>query len=344
MKEKLENNLQIAKEKVEEIAESTGKGLKEGGKVAGEKIKIGTKFVGRKLKEGQVLAKDFTEERKLDIELRTLRPVFKDDLMLPTSIPDNADLLSKPKSYKMIFIVNKDKKRQDSLVCEGSIGHVDVVKGMRILNIYPDYVDGLGYSFFPHKTHTVYYADPYKEYSYISLDEYFDYFQKAQVNELETVAHKLGAKRVKISFKERKKTFVAAKADVNINGKGKLFGKKPNIQADFHHEHEADEYTNVEIAADVKFSGHETPTEPCLVYFKGVSDIEKLITMRMDNSSNKIMSKDYKFQCSKRSGISHQEAVQIDAALGALKSGGNASLTSEVEKEARTDLEYSIEF
>ncbi len=33
-------------------------------------------------------------------------------------------------------ITEKDKKHQESRICDGSIGHIEVVDGLKVLNIY----------------------------------------------------------------------------------------------------------------------------------------------------------------------------------------------------------------
>lgn len=150
------------------------------------------------------------------------------------------------------------------------------------------------------------------------------------------VAQDLGAKRVQIKFKEHKKTFVIKNARAE--------GKVEKNKASGSYEKADSEYSSIEIAADLKFSGHDTPTKPNLVYFKNEGDIEKLVQMRMGSKNNKIESKTYKFQCNRSLGIKEKEAAQIDAVLYQLKCSGTASISSEVQRESRTDLEYSIEF
>ena len=106
----------------------------------------------------------------------------------------------------------------------------------------------------------------------------------------------------------------------------------------------SNELSSIEVAADVKFSGHDTPVEPDLLYFKNESDIEKLVQMRTGGNKNKIESKTYKFQCNRTSGIKEKEALQLDAVLNQLKCGVSAFISKETKRENRTELEYTIEF
>lgn len=309
-----EESLRTAKEKAKKIAVTTGQNAK----IVGESL-------GRAI-----------EEAKLEMDRKTLRPVFIEDLHSSTPLEDDAGNPCSKRLPSMICVVEQDKKRNESKVCRGAIGYQTTIKGVEILNIYEDCVNQTGLKFFPTVSKTIYYADPHKTDSYICLDEYFDYLKKARVNELEKVAQDLGAKRVQISFKERKKTFVSqnAHADAKVD--------KHKMSASYNTS--GSEYFSVEIAADIRFSGRDTPVVPNLVYFKNESDIEKLVQMRTSSSDNRIESKSYRFQCSKSSGIEEKEAAQIDVVLSQLKCSGTASISSEAQRESRTDLEYNIEF
>lgn len=307
-------NFQDAKNKVKIFAAMAGQGVKAGGDVISQAI----------------------NDSKIDKDRKHLRPVFKEELLMVASNVSSVSGFHKTRNPSMICIVERDKKRSNNEACFGAIGYRTTVKNMDMLNIYEDCAPQLGLWFYPNITKTIYYADPYQNNFYICLDEYFDYLKKARVNELEMVAQDLGAKKVQITFKEHKKNFVTK----NVHADGKV----DRIKVSGSFEKSDNEYSNVEIAADLKFSGHDTPIEPKLVYFKNESDIEKLIHMRVGSSMNKIESKIYSFQCNKSSGIKEKEAVQIDAILNQLKCGGTASISSEAQRESRTDLEYRIEF
>ena len=121
-------------------------------------------------------------------------------------------------------------------------------------------------------------------------------------------------------------------------------GNRPFTVRPFTYNRTDQTYDGIEIAADVAFSGQEVPVIPTVVYFKSESDIEKLIQMRTGESQNRVQSKTYRFQCSNSSGISEREAGQIDALLRQIKCSGSASISSEAQRESRTDMEYHIEF
>lgn len=301
-----------------------------------EKVKTLANAARQGLKDGGNAISRVVGDAKSELDRKRLRPVFTEKLLSVATNVSSIDEIRSARIPSMICIVERDKKRSGSEACSGAVGYRMTVKGMEILNIYEDSARQLGMWFYPNISKTIYYADLYQNNFYICLDEYFDYLKKARVNELEMVAQDLGAKRVQITFKERKKTFIMknARADVKLE----------KIKASGSYGKADSEYSSIEIAADVKFSGHDTPVEPKLVYFKNESDIEKLVQMRTGSNKNKIESKIYRFQCNKSSGIKEKEAAQIDAVLGQLKCSGTASISSEAQRESRTDLEYSIEF
>ena len=301
-----DEDLQEAKEKAKKLASA-----------AEQSIRTGSDRLGKALSDA-----------KLEMDRKNLRPVFAEELCGSEGRP--------AQNPKIVCIVGRDKRRSESEACNGSVGYRAAVKGMDVLHLYGDCAQQLGLVFYPELSETVYYADPCQSDVYINLDEYFDFLKKARVNELELIAQELGAKRVQITFKERRKTIVAKKAKTQVSA--------AKSEASGTYDQSGSEFSSVEIAADIKFSGHNIPVVPKLVYFKNESDIEKLIQMRTGNSENKIESKTYKFQCSRSSGITEKEAAQIDAVLGQMKCSGTASVSSEAQRESRTELEYRIEF
>ncbi len=298
-----DENLQAAKEKANKLVAAAGDGIK-------NKSEMWNKAIA---------------DSKLDKEWKTLRPVFINELTPIEEIPN------------MVRIVAHDRKRDESAICDGSVGYWEVVKGVDTLCVYEDCAVQLGICFHPSITLGIFYAEPYQEHFFVSLDEYFNYLKKARVNELETIAQKLGAKRVQITFKEQAKNAVKRNMQANANALNKVSASGTFSQAD-------NEYAGIEIAADLVFSGHDHPEVPELVYFKHETDIEKLIEMRTSNGENRIQSKTYKLQCSKSIGIKASEAAKIDAVAGHLKCGASQSFSSEVQRENRTELEYKIEF
>ncbi|MCR4651044.1 MAG: hypothetical protein K5662_04750 [Lachnospiraceae bacterium] len=100
-------------------------------------------------------------------------------------------------------------------------------------------------------------------------------------------------------------------------------------------------YNKVSVGAEMDFMGH-TPEEPTLKYLKGDPNIEALIKMRMSNNApihQKVM-----INLVRSSEMSEKDAAKIDGALSALHFGGNFSVQKAVQKEARTLLEYEIDY
>ncbi|MPM64427.1 hypothetical protein SDC9_111313 [bioreactor metagenome] len=270
------------------------------------------------------------------MDRKYLRPVFSDEMLLSASNVSSMDEIRKVRIPSMICIVKRDKKRSENIVCSGSVGYRMTVKGVDMLYLFEDSVRELGMRFYPAISETIYYLDPYQDNFYICLDDYFDYLKKVRVSELEVVAQDLGAKRVQITFKEHKKAFFTKNARVGTAVK--------KVKTSNSYDNVSNEYSSVEVAADVKFSGQDSPVKPTLVYFKNESDIEKLVQMRTENNKNKIESKTYRLQCNKTAGIKEKDAARIDAVLYQLKCSGTATVSSEAQRESRTELEYSIEF
>lgn len=288
---------------------------------AAQKLKAGANRIGETLNDA-----------KTELDRRVLRPVFKEDLY-PDSFSDS--LLAAAQLPSLICIVGRDKKRTDNAVCVGAIGYWTSVKGAELLNLYEDSVTQLGIQLLPSIAQTFYYLDPYRIGVYVALDSYFAYLKKSRVNELELIAQELGAKSFRITFKEHQKVIVKQTASRSLKvGANQVGGS---------HEQSGSDYSRVEIAAETQFSGQSQPKIPALVYFKNESDIEKLIHMRLDQS-NPIKSKDFCFQCSRTSGMTEKTAAKIDLVLQQMKCSGTATLSSEVQREGRTELEYHIEF
>lgn len=262
------------------------------------------------------------------MDRKSLRPVFKDTLDQTTS-NDHVPL------PELVCIVEHDKKHDESFVCNGSIGYWKTVKGIDILNLYEESAQELGWNFVPSVFQTFYYVDNYKQGTYVSLNHYFDYFKKQRVNELESIAQDLGAKHVKIVFQEHEKFIVKNNSRTNV--------KTGTLESNTSYESSRSDDAKFEIAADIHFFGQDAPKAPTLVYFKCESDIERLVEMRM-KPGNPIKSKDYHFQCSSSAGMSEKVAAKLDGILQQLKCSGTATISSEVQRENRTELNYHIEF
>lgn len=286
----------------------------------------------KKLQAGANYLGETISDAKAGLDRRIFQPVFYEDLT-PTVASD--DRMATAQLPRLVRIVPRGKKNLDKPALQGAIGYWTTIKRVKLLNLYEDSISTLGVQFLPHVEQTFYYMDSYRREVYVSLDSYFTYLKKNRVNELELIAQDLGAKSFRVTFKEQKKVLVkqAAKGKLNAAGLG----------ADHQKQQDSNEEFRVEIAAETQFSGHDAPKAPPLVYFKEESDIEKLIRMRM-NPNNPIKSKDFCFQCSRSVGMSQKTASKIDAVLQQMKCSGTATLSSEVQREERTILEYHIEF
>ena len=302
-----EERIQEAGERAKDLAASAGRTIATGGKMLGKAI----------------------GEAKAELDRKSLRPVFLEDFS--------------PALPALIRIVEEDRRRSESEVCAGAVGYLDDIKGVKLLNLYEGSAHLLGLEFYPGIFQTIYHVNPFQRNLYICLDDYFTYLKKARVSELERIAQDLGAKRVRITFQEHRKTLVGKKGTGNAEAQA-LLDTVADVKGSVTYNRTDQTYDGIEIAADVAFSGQEVPVIPTVVYFKSESDIEKLIQMRTGESQNRVQSKTYRFQCSNSSGISEREAGQIDALLRQIKCSGSASISSEAQRESRTDMEYHIEF
>ena len=323
----------MEKKKVEikTVAANTGKAASE---LFGKAKKTVVKAIDRN-DDGELNLRDVTfvtdqwsekrEQLRQESERKNLSPIFAEDLVAPEFVLP-----------KMIRITEMDKKHLESELCKGSIGHSSVHKDLRIINIYTDKVDEFGLTFYPDRESEIYYVDPSDRNRYIALDDYFNYLKIVRVNELQRIAQDLGAKHFRVTYMEQKKTFSEKK------GQGKATGRGP-MKAETQGEHEGrtEAFSKVEIAAEMDCPGHD-PVEPELVYLKKDPNIQTLIAMRM--ARNSPTHQKVAVSLSNSSGIKVKDAIKIDAALGAMKITGNATVTSEAQSEARRFLEYEIDF
>lgn len=299
----------IADEAAKILAADAKKGVANGAKKAVEVAADGKKAVVEK-----------ATKAKEDFDRKMLCPVFQGDL----NISD----------YPMIRILESDPKHDENPVCDGSIGFESVAKGMKILNLYTRFADQQGLRFYPLVGEDVFYIDPCSEDLFISLDDYFSYSKKARVAELTKIAQTLGAKHIRITLKERRKSFVSQQAKLKANVAKKGAG-------DASHEKSHTEFSNVEVAAETSFIGHD-PERPELKYFANETAIKDLVEMRM--SDNTLQRQTLSFKYNSSSGIKEKNAIQIDAALALMKLKGTASVLNEIQNESWLDFWYEIEF
>ena len=285
--------------------------------------------VGSVVKKGAQEIKERTDEKAWQLELKSLQPIFPTQAEGAVSL-DDADFLMP----KFIRIVERDKKRMESPVCQGSIGYCSDQKGLHVVNIFRDSVESFGLTFYPDCDGEFYYMDPSDRDTYIALDEYFSYLKIARVNELKKLAQDLGAKHFKVTYKEKCVSFSEKKV--------KATGETAIATAEAKHESRQEQYTAIDVVAETTFPGH-APVKPQLKYLQRDKNIQTLIAMRLDEKSP-LLQEHFELEMYNSSGMKLDDAVKIDAVLKGLKYIGNATVASEAKNEARRYLEYDIEF
>lgn len=268
----------------------------------------------------QNLAKTI-EEGKRQWDLNRLKPIFLQDL-------------NGVRYSRLIRIIEREKKF-DIEACKGSIGYWATCKGERWMNIFKDSVDKFGLNFYPNDEVNFYYMDPTDNNSYIVLDEYFDRLKQVRVSELQKIAQDLGAKYFRVTYMKERTTLSKKSA----NGKGSILKNKiGSVQANETEEN----YDRMDVAAEMSFPGHE-PVMPRVRYLKHDPIIQNLIEMRMD-PKGPVGHYTYNIKLSNSSGLKKTEAVKIDMILKSLKMAGNTTVSSEVQNEEKSILEYEINF
>ena len=292
----------------------------------GSATKKMTDDMADKTREGKKLVEEKYEKMKYEYDLKTLRPIFENDL--------SPDLYS---NSTVIRIVNYDKRMEND-VCQGAVGFEEKIRQANALCLYSRYAEKTGINFYPAIKESVYCVNPYNENMYICIDDYFDYIKKAKIAELENVAYSLGAKHIKISFKEKKKTFSLKNSKINIP-------YKDIINVGISHGISKDDLEEIRVETDAIFEGNDIPSEPTLTYFKEESDIVSLIKMRTDTESqNKIKSKTYLFEYCRSQDMQENTAADIDSIVKKLGISANSSVENQVQSSKKMVLEYSIEF
>jgi hypothetical protein len=279
-------------------------------------------------KQGGEQLGSWLDQTKRDMELKSLRPIFEEDLNSPEFA-----------MTKMIRVAQMDKKHAESEVCKGSIGYMSEQKGVTVVNIYSDKADLYGLTYYPDRDSEIYYVDPFDRDRYVALDDYFHYLKVARVNELQRIAQDLGATHFRVTYKEDLRT------EMENHQKGGLKAVHKNLKAneaaEVEHSISEKNSSTIEIAAEMECIGHE-PVEPKLVYFQRDESIKNLIRLRM--SDNPVKHQKFSLYCSHSSGIRVNDAAKIDAALAAMKFSMKASVTSKAQNEERRYFEYEIDF
>lgn len=330
------------KERLDAFAAGAGQGAKkllnkaiqaadqtEDGKFDLEDVAAIAESVGNAVKKGTRELKSRADERSMQLELKALQPIFPTQEAGAASL-DDADFLMP----KLVRIVERDKRRMESPVCQGAIGYGSDQKGLHIVNIFRDCVEAFGLTFYPDSESEFYYMNPSDRGSYIALDEYFSYLKIARVNELKKIAQDLGAKHFKVTYKEKSVSFTERKGSAGV--------KAAKTAGGVEHEFRREQYAAIDVVAEMTFPGH-APVKPRLQYLQRDRNIQTLIAMRMDENSP-LLQEHFELEMRNSSGMKLDDAVKIDAVLKGLKYVGNATVASEVKNEARRYLEYDIEF
>ena len=307
-------------------ATSIGTATKNAAVSVGSATKTTAVSVAGNMKESKEKLEERMEQRKYDNDKKRLCPVYEEDL------------LSEDFTLPFLIHIVAYDKRMKNKACEGAIGFL-TGKDVKMLNVYREFTNLLGVTFYPILEETVYYVDPCHRNLYVRLDQYFAYLKKVRVDELTMVAQNLGAKHVEIILKSNQKSLQSKGG----SGGFSIMQKAGEGEASF--SKTKTEQINIEVAAKVDFGGNERPSKPELVYFKNESDINALIQMRLNPANeNKILSKTYSLQYGDSTGIKINEAQKIDVTIKSANCGLGRSFTKEVLSENNTTLEYQIVF
>lgn len=315
VKNKLKGGISDVKEKASVVADGAREKAKDGLDVAREKAKDGSERVN---------------EIKNDLDKKIYRPLNEETILsgefespLIIRLLDKNPYISKESC--------KDAVGFDSTIAKNNV--LELVKG-----VYPENK----FKFYPNLSGQIYLRNPYVKDMYIALNSYFEYIKKSRVAELKMIADKLGAKYVKITYKESEKKFVSldasGKEEYSLGIGKKKVHQKENMSINI----EQNNLREIEVASKNEFEGHNNPVRPELIYFKDEGSIEQLIESRLGN--NPITSKSYMIKYNRSSDLNLSLAAGIDAVLGKLRMEASASVKSEVEKENRMYLEYEIKF
>lgn len=278
--------------------------------------------VGAAARRTAAAVKDSADMRAYERELKTLCPIFADDLA-------GTDFLLP----KLIHVTEMDKKHMESGACKGSVGHISVQKDLKLVHIYRDKADVFGLTFYPDLDSEIYYIDPSDKNRYIALDDYFGHLKVLRITELQKIAQDLGAVHFKVTYKEEREAQSVKKGTQTV---------KSPVEADVRHEASTTDFSSVEIAAEMTCPGH-APAKPQLKYLQMEPAIQSLIALRMDKKSP-ITHQKYTLKLSNSSGIKESDAIKIDAALKSMKCSGHAVVAAEARREAKRFFEYEIDF
>ena len=223
---------------------------------------------------------------------------------------------------QVIFV--EDNQRLKSVpACKGAFGFIEKLKGMQVMRLLPKYIGLPGIKFYPDTDGVLYFRDPCDDHLYIDINDYFDYLNAVRVNELELIAQDLGAKHIKVVYKEARKVFVDTDTDAKAD--------------------DLDEFSFTEVFTDDVYDAGEDPAAPAVQYLQNDPSISSLIDRRLDSEQD-VDKETNAIPCKILDGMSVDDAVKLDGILKTLKLNGNASVASAAEALERAVLEYTIEF
>lgn len=220
-----------------------------------------------------------------------------------------------------VIYVEDNQRLKSVPACKGAFGFIEKLKGMQVMRLLPKYIGLPGIKFYPDTDGVLYFQDPCDDHLYIDINDYFDYLNAVRVNELELAAQDLGAKHIKVVYKEAQKVFV----DTDAKAGGQ------------------DDFINVEVFTDDDYDAGETPTVPVIQYLQNDPSVSSLIDRRLDSEQD-VDKETNTIPCKSLDGMSLDDAVKLDGIIKALKLKGNASVASVAEALERAVLEYTIEF
>lgn len=287
-------------------------------------ISIISDAANRAVKQGAHIAVSAANEAKRQYDIAVLKPVFPETL-------NSADF----NMTKLIRVVEREPKYINNDLTEGCIGHESIVKGMRYVNVFWDSIDKFGIDLKIDSNREFYYVDPTDSRSYIPLDSYFDYLKSARINELQMVAHELGASYFKVSYCESSKQGTTKSAKLGANaGKIKNNNEISSISKSSQ---------NMKVEAENHFSSSHEPVRPVLRYLRNNQAIETLVEMRM-SQEGPLSKQAFSIEFNNCSGMRETDAARIDGVLKGLKSGIIANMAKEAAKESKKSLNYEVVF
>jgi len=254
MKERLKDGFSVARERASVLADD-----------AIDKAKVGMEKAKEVAKEGGEKLND----ARIDLDRKIYNPI---DEQLMLSEDFNAP--------RLIRLIEKNPHAAKE-ACKEAIGFNSLIAKNKVLELIKgEYPEGK-FVFFPNQSEQIYLRNPYVDNMYISLNSYFDYVKKARVAELEMIANKLGAKYVKITYKESEKRFVSAGGNSQKVGQVPGAKKKGQVTEKQNISVESSSLRELEVASEGSYPGCDIPIRPEIIYFKGDLDIESLIELRM---------------------------------------------------------------